>query len=203
MISTRGTGIIPNQLAGASSEVKLVIHHQLSDIGLVSPVYAGDGITCYLAPDQCVDAGSTTQASFNIDSDKKWSIGALIYNLQRKNIDQSSKEAISNEEETIYIELVVIWKVYRSAKFYVYSFLMEHEKGHAWDRDKLLQLAKHYKLNNMQRAPIEETWLMRDHTVIMTRMNITREACCKLEMTISRTSIKDDTQRPRYIDVDR
>jgi hypothetical protein len=44
---------------------------------------------------------------------------------------------------------------------------------------------------------------MHDNTVLMTSLNVTREECYKLEMTISEGSIKDDTQRPHYIDMDK
>jgi hypothetical protein len=64
----------------------------------------------------------------------------------------------------------------------------------------LEDLAEYYKLFNMQYDLIEDTWLMRDNTVLMTSLNITREPeWYKLKMTISRTSIKYDTQRLRYI----
>jgi hypothetical protein len=45
-----------------------------------------------------------------------------MYKLQRKDIDEFNEEAISNEDEATYIQLVIIWKVYKSERFYVYSF---------------------------------------------------------------------------------
>jgi hypothetical protein len=51
----------------APSKVELTIHYQFYGIELVSPVYVGDVVACYLSPDQRVNAGSTTRASFNID----------------------------------------------------------------------------------------------------------------------------------------
>jgi hypothetical protein len=53
----------------------------------------------------------------------------------------------------------------------------------------------------MQRNSIEETYLMRDHTVLMKRVNIIRkEEYCELEMTIAEGSINEDTQRLWYFD---
>jgi hypothetical protein len=74
---------------------------------------AGNGAECYIPPDQSVDVGSTTQASFNIDPDHR-PVGILIYKLKRKNEDQSNEEVISNEEETACIYFFIIWKVYSS-----------------------------------------------------------------------------------------
>jgi hypothetical protein len=184
----------------AQSEVKLIIHNQSTSIELTSPVYADFHATCYLLPDQNVDAGSTTQVSFSIDPDWWWwATGVLMYKLQGKNTDQSNEDAMSSEEETTCIQLVIIWKVYSSKEFSVASYLLEHSEDYAWDVDKLLELDEYYELVNIQNGFIEDTWLMYDNTVLMTSLNMTHEECYKLDMTISETSIKDDTQRPRYI----
>jgi hypothetical protein len=46
--------------------------------------------------------------------------------------------------------------------------------------------------------------LIHNNIGLKTRLNITREEeYCKLEMTITETSIKDDTRRLQYIDMDR
>jgi hypothetical protein len=98
----------------------------------------------------------------------------------------------------------VIWKVNSSKEFYVYSSLIEYDKSHVWDRDKLTKMTEYCKMFNIQHCPIEETYLMHDNKVLMTRLDVTREAeCYKLEMTISEASINKDTQRPRYVDMDR
>jgi hypothetical protein len=164
---------------------------------LVSPKYVCDGATCYLSPDQRVAVGSTTQASFNINPDKNESIGILMYEL---NTDQSNKEVIANEE--VCIQLVMIWKVHESGRFYVYSFLIEHDKSRVWDKDELMKLVRRYESFIIQHGPIEDTWLMLDNTVLMIRANVTfEEEYYKLEMTISEGSINKDTRRPWYIDV--
>jgi hypothetical protein len=179
-------------------KMKLTIHHQFPDIELVSPVYAVDGATRYMPLDQRVDVGSTVQTGFNIDTDQKESIGVLLYKLQKKNTDQP------NEEESTYVQLVVIWNVNSSKEFCINLFLIEHDKGRVWDRDELMKLADHYKPTIIQRSPIEETYLMRDSTVLMIRSDKTSKGeCHELEVTISETNIKDDTQRLRYIGLDR
>jgi hypothetical protein len=187
-------GIIRPRRNDAPSKVKIIIYHRFPGIELVSPVYAGTGIECYLSPDQRVDVGFFTQASFNLT--QGWSTGVLIYKLQKKNIDEFN--------ETTCIQLVIKWKVDRFEPFYIKSFLIEHDKGCVWDRATLMKLAKHDKLTDIQHHLIEKTWLMHDNTVLMTRENATcEEECYKLEMTISETSIRNDTRRLRYFDVNR
>jgi hypothetical protein len=68
----------------------------------------------------------------------------------------------------------------------------------------LMELAKRCELYDIQHGFVEETYLMRDNTVLMTRENIIHEkARYKIEMTISEGCIKDDTWRLRYINLDR
>jgi hypothetical protein len=82
--------------------------------------------------------------------------------------------------------------------------LIEHDKNSVWNRDKLLQLTERYKPVNIQYDSIEETYLMHDNTVLMTSVNVTQEEeCYRLEMTLSEGSVKDDTRRLHYFDVDR
>jgi hypothetical protein len=189
-------GIIQSGQNDAPSKVKLMIHHQFPNAELVSPVYAGKGTTSYLSPDQKVDVGSTMQTDFNIDLPGNESIGALMYKLQRKNIDQSTGASC--------VQLVIIWKVNSFKALFAVSDLIEHDKHHVWDKDRLMKLAKRCRLFNVRHNSTERAWLMRDNIVLMTRINITlEEECYKLKMTISKTSIKDDTRRLRYIDVDR
>jgi hypothetical protein len=129
-------------------------------------------------------------------------IGALMYKLQRKNIEQSNVKVTSNEE-AMCLQLVVIWKARSPKEFWVTSFLIEHDKGHIWDKDRLIRLSEHYSLCGIQRRSIEWTWLLHDNTVLMTSVNGTHEEeCYKLEMTISEEVINKDTQRPQYIDID-
>jgi hypothetical protein len=191
--------IIQSFQKDAPSELKLTIHHQLPGIELVSPVYAGDGITCSLSPDQKVNFGSTTQAGFNIDPDQV-STGILMYRLQRESTDKSDEEAIYSKEKATCVQLVIIWKANSPKGFCINSFLIDHDKGRVWDKDKLMNLVKHCKLFNIRHGPIEDTCLMHDHTVLMTNLNIIHEEeRYKLEITISEGSINEGTWRPLYI----
>jgi hypothetical protein len=179
----------------------LIIHHQFPGIELVSPLYYSDGI-CYLPPDQRIDAGSSMKAGFHIDIGDE-SICALMYTLQRKHTNQYNEDTISKEEAR-FIQLVVIWKANIFEVFYLFSHLIEYDKDCVWDEDKLTKLVRHHESSDIQYSPIEDTWLMHDDTVLMIRLDkVSKEGCCKIEMTISKTNIKDDTLRLQHIDMDK
>jgi hypothetical protein len=186
------------------SKVKLMTHHQFPGIELVSPMYVSDGATCYLSPDQKVDAGSTEQVDFNINLNQRESIGALMYKLQRKNISQSNEDIISSEDELTCTMLIIIWNVNCFKDFYVYSRIIEHDKDRVLNRDSLMKLAEQYSLFGIQYGPIEEAWLIYDDIRLMTSLNaIHEEECYKLEMTISEPSANRSVQRLWHIDSDR
>jgi hypothetical protein len=197
------TDTIQSSQDDASSKVKLIIHNQFPGIELTSPVYAGRHVTCYLVPDQSINISSIIQVDFNINITRRMPTGVLMYKLQRKNINQSNEDSIPGEEEATCIQLVIIWIVNNSSKeFSAASYLLEHNEDSAWCRCELMKLEKYCKLTNIQYGIIEDTWLMHDNTVLLKRVNVTcEEKCYKLDMTISETSIKEDTQRPRYIDL--
>src|SRR5690606_17497347 len=116
-----------------------------------------------------------------------------MYKLQEENTDQL------NEEEATYTQLLIVWKVDSSKNFCLVSYLIEHDKSCVLYEDKLMRLVERYVPFSTQYDPIEETWLIRNNTVLMTRMNVTcKENCYKLEMTISEAGINEDTWRPWY-----
>jgi hypothetical protein len=203
MVTTHDVDTIQPRQNDTPSKVKLIIHHQFPGIELISSLCYSDGAVCHSSPDQRVDVGSTTQTGFNIDTVQNKSIGVLMYNLHKKNTVQSNEKAISSEETTC-IQLVVIWEVNRSKEFYVVSHLIEHDKSLVWNRDRLMKLAERYNAHHIQHDSIEDTWIIHDYTVLMTRVNVVcEEECYKLEMTISEASIRDDTQIPRYTGMDK
>jgi hypothetical protein len=182
----------------SAPDIKLMVHHQLPGIKLVSPICVGSCAVCRLLPVQRVDIGSIVQAIFSVDPVQDESVGILICKLERINTDELG------EYETTFIQSVIIWKIDRFERFLVATYMIEHDEGHIWNRNKLMKLAEEEKLFDIQHVPIEETWLTHNGMVLKTRVNVIHEGkCCKLEMAISETSIKDDTQRPLYIDVDR
>jgi hypothetical protein len=88
------------------------------------------------------------KASFNINFTQGEPIGILMYEL--KNIGQFNNNSISSEYETIQTQLFMVWKINNSKEFCVYSQLIEHDKGRVWDRDRLMKLAKHHQLYDIQ-----------------------------------------------------
>jgi hypothetical protein len=200
---TNNVGIIQLHQNDVPSKLKLILHHRFPNVELISPVYIGNVAPYYPLPGQRVDVDSTMQTGFNIELGQRSSFGALIYKMQRKSIAQFNENAMSNEEAT-YIYLVIIWKVNKYGEFRVVSDLIGHDRSYVWDKDGLMKLADRCRMLNTPHTSIEETWLMHDHRVFMTRVNVTcEEEYYKLEMTISEGSVQDDTRRIRYIDVDR
>jgi hypothetical protein len=196
--------IVQSSQNNAPLKVKLIIHHQFPGVELTLPVYACENATCHLSPDQSLDVGSMMQAGFSIGPTQDKSIGALICKLQRKNIDQSNEEVISNEEEETCIQLAIIWEVDSSKEFQIALFLIEHDKDRVWDRDGLMELVKWFALLNIQHSPIENTYLMHDNTVLMMRVNVAcEEEYYKLEIILSEGSLNKDTRRSWYIGLNR
>jgi hypothetical protein len=187
------------------SKIKLIVHNQCPDIELISPVYASNGATCYLSSDQRADVGSKMQADFSIHPGHKEAIGILMYKLERKSTYQSNDNIIPSEDELSCTQLVMIWKVYKSGKFHVYSAPIEHDRCRVWDRDSMMKLAESYELFDVIHSPVKHTWLTHNNNaLLMTSLDVIRkEECYKLEMTISEGNIKDYTWKPRYIGLNR
>jgi hypothetical protein len=193
--STGDVDIIQSRQNDVLLKVKLIIHHRCPGIELVFPVYTSSGI-CHPSPDQRVEAGSTMQTCFYIHPNRYEPNGILMYELRRKNTDQSNGEVTC-------IQLFVKWIIDNSKKFLVVSRLIENDKGYVWDQLELISLAICYDKSDMHHDSIEETWLMRNDTVLVTRVDVILEECYKLEITLAETNIEDDTLRPWYFDVDR
>jgi hypothetical protein len=196
------SSIIQSHQNDVPSKLRLIIHSQLPSIELVSPVYACVGARCHLSSCHKIDTDSTAKIDFNINFPWREPIGILMYKL--KNTRQFNKDAISSEDEAKCTQLLITWEVNKSKELCVISCLIEHDKGYIWNRYSLMKLAKYFKLYDIHHGTIENTYLMHNNTVLMTRENVTRERTrYKLEMTISETSMKDDTMRLWYFDMKR
>jgi hypothetical protein len=184
-----------------ASKVKLIIRHQFPGVALVFPTHAYDDAKCRQSPVQRIDVGSTTQIGFKIKSSRGVPTGILMYELKSMRFN---KNAIISEDKATCTQLYIAWEVNNSRGFCVYSSLIEHDKSQTWDRDRLMRLIHWYNLTSIQHGPIEMTYSIHDNTVLMTIVNMTyEEGCYKLEIEITKGSIKYNTQRPLYIDVDR
>jgi hypothetical protein len=117
--------------------IKLIIHNQCLNVGLVSPIYiTGNKIECHRPPKSKVCAGDRMKSSFTIKSDDK-SYGVLIYKLQEKQKHESteiSKDTSNN------VHLLVVWCILESDELYADVLLVEYDKGFTWNEDKLNKL---------------------------------------------------------------
>jgi hypothetical protein len=241
MTSTYGAGANRQLKNNALSKVKLVLRHQFPGIELVSPIYAGNGITCSSGQDlgikvlhrpgddyfiyvrrssynHRIDFGSTVQVDLNIGFSERNPRGILAYELERKKAKQLNEYAIYNEDEETCIWLVMVLEfVNEDEDFFVASDLMECDQLYFWSWFNLMGLAGCYKNGRSAREslstyftyslkenyfplPIENTYLMYDNRVLMTRYNLAREKTCyRFEVTISETSIKNDTWRLGHV----
>jgi hypothetical protein len=186
----------------APSKVKLMIHHQFPGMELVSPLYVTFGARRYLPPAQKVVFDSKTEVDFKTIPSCRISSAVLIYEVQRHNADQSIVNAVSREK-TMCTWLAIIWKINHRKEFLTASYLIEYDENRGWNRDKLMKLVKYYELTNIQNGSVEETWLMHDNTVLLTKLNVTHKVSYNLGVTISETGMGDDTRRPLYFDPSR
>jgi hypothetical protein len=82
--------------------------------------------------------------------------------------------------------------------------MVEHDISRVWDRYMLMELAKKEKLFDIKHYLVDKTYLMHNNRVLKTSLNTTcEEERYKLEITISETSIKDDTKRLPYFGMNR
>src|SRR5690606_38399856 len=143
------------------SSVKLNIHNQCWNIGLVLPIYiTGDGLECYRSPTYRVYAKDIMRSGFVINKSDDASYGVLIYRLQRM---QSNEFDEADEDTSSAIHLLVVWRTSESKKLYTYVALIEHAKAFTWNRDKLNKWyhANHDRLK--ERTDItSDTWFIDD-----------------------------------------
>jgi hypothetical protein len=142
--------------------LSIIIHNECSDFELVSPSYLSRGVTWYIPPDQEVDANTSTRISFAKEITKNEFTSALIYRLQRKNIE-------SNADNTS-IQLLIIWKFDKMDEFSARVLLIKYSNTITWD-DNMLK-----KLHAMDLTPLDdyadvsETWLLDDATMLTTTL---------------------------------
>jgi hypothetical protein len=177
------------------SELKLTIHNLCPNIRLAHPVYVSNHVTCYRAPDQIVDIGSTAKIGFKNNLFSESSSGVLLYKL---------KITYEESNEATWTQIFMFWSVHESGELFLTLYLIEHDKSDVLDKNRLMRLIEDWKGFNIRCNLIEETWLMHDNIMLMLKINVIREAkYYKLEMTISETSVRDDTWRLHYYDMDR
>jgi hypothetical protein len=115
-------GITKRRRINSAPKIELMMNHQFPDTELIFSVYAGRHATCSLQPEQKVNIGSTMRVCFNVDPDQEEAISILMCKLERMNADEL------NEGDGTCIQLVVIWKIDKSKRLHVVTYLIEHDK---------------------------------------------------------------------------
>jgi hypothetical protein len=175
--------------------VKLNIHNQCSNIGLLSPTYATHGwLECHKPPAYKVCAGDTMRSSFIIKSDDA-SYGVLIYNLQGKQVHEST-EIIGDASSTV--QLLVIWRIFESKELYGDVLLVEHDKK--LDEDDLRELySKNFDRFRLCPNSTMETWSLDNNVALRTIFRIMNEDYI-LDITISEVERADSVRIPAHLD---
>jgi hypothetical protein len=141
------------------------IHNQCTDFDLTSPWYFNSNIYLKKRLDQKIDASGTMNVDFKYPP--KVFEGVITYKLERKSIETD------NLSESTCIRLFVILKCERNNKLCACMHLVEHEKRFRWNIAKLKEYYQRYANQfSTYTGPIEETWLIDDNTVLMTKLEL-------------------------------
>jgi hypothetical protein len=126
---------------------------------------------------------------------------ALIYKLQRKDIESGDQLDVDNTKDTSTSrQLLVIWSphsMYKNAirKLSIRTLLIKHSNIITWDEDKLKELhsinADFCRYNHF----IRDTWLLDDATMLVTTSEWEEESCV-FKITISEETRKDYSMEP-------
>jgi hypothetical protein len=186
--------------------LNIAIHNQYPSLELVSPVYCSIGTVYCVPPNQQVDTGTMTEASFRRRPNSYFFKGALLYKLQRKHANRTDNQpntsTTSIKDTATSIYLLVSWHYKYSHKLYV--CLIECTNDFTWDEDKLWVLHRKYFFEfHWQRKPIIMTWLIYGDAVMKTKLDITYEPDFKLDIIISEGAEKYNTKDPISIDTER
>jgi hypothetical protein len=122
-----------------------------------------------------------TRVSFGKHVLKHKFMAALVYRLQRNNIESNmdnTKDASTN------IQLLVIWRVEDNHELCASIMLIKDDNITTWNEDKLNELCdRHISLYGDDHST-EETWLLDDTTTLMTESKWGKEKQT-IEITIS------------------
>jgi hypothetical protein len=177
--------------------MKVNIHNQCSDFNLTSLKWFENYADWNKEPDVKVDAGSMMSAvlkSYQVEFR-----GAIMYKLQRKCIE------FDDQLESTYTLLFVAWKSEGYKELCVLVQLMECDKTFHWIEYKLEEYYKRYHSQlRTYTSPIKDTWLTRDGTVLMTRLELNfTQRYDVLDIIISEGIRNEHTRRPVWLDPER
>jgi hypothetical protein len=169
-----------------------LVYNKCSDFELVSPVYFGRDVIWHIPPDQKVDTNTMTSASFGKHVLKHEFMVALIYRLQRKNIESNMDHT---KDTSTSIQLLVIWRFNNSYDFNVNTMLIKHNDTITWDEDKLRALYSMHRDLSRTVYRTKDVWLLDEATVLMTTSKWGEERYTT-KITLSEGTRDDSFTRP-------
>jgi hypothetical protein len=183
------------------SRVPILVHNQCSGFELTSSIYFVHNAIWIRSPDQKVDANTVARASLGRDVTKDEFSSALIYKLQRKNIESGSQpnaDKTFSEDTSTSIQLLIMWRSTEKDELSLHALLIKHSNEIIWDEDKLKKLySMHLDLLVNDKA-VRDTWLLDNVTVLRTMLrweygkNMT-------EIIISEETKEDDSKEPLWV----
>jgi hypothetical protein len=156
-----------------------------------------------MPPAQEVDVGAATRACFAKDATKDEFASALIYKLQRKNIEpnnQSNEDNTSAEDTSTSLQLLLIWGSNVSYKngLYVRALLIKHSNAITWDEDMLERLHSIHRALLRDDYNVEDTWLLDGVTMLNTKTEWV-EGSHLFEIAIYEGNRKDSAVAPLWV----
>jgi hypothetical protein len=125
--------------------------------------------------------------------------GALMYELEREDVESD------DQSESIYTKLFIAWKSKGYKDLCVFLHLIESEDLFYFGKAILEEYyQRHANQLSIYTDPIKDTWLLRDGTVLMTKLELDfTQRDGALSVTISK-GIKDDhTRKPVWVNMER
>jgi hypothetical protein len=114
---------------------------------------------------------------------------------------QSIYVKFGEQQESTYIQLLVTWKSQGCKELYVGVHLIEYGIQINWCKIRLEEYYQRYTSQlKTYTGPIEDTWLIHDNTVLMTRLEFDfTQRDGVLNITISKGAKNEHTKRPELI----
>jgi hypothetical protein len=172
---------------------KANIHNQCTDFNLTDRHWSVINIYWNNEPDEEIDAGS--MASAELEPFRVKFRGGLTYRLQRKNIQSD------DQLESTSTLLLITWKSEGYKVPRVLVCLVEYDKQFRWSGYKLKEYHQRYTNQlSTYTGPVEDTWLIPDSTVLMTRLELDfTQRVGVLNITITEGVEGEHTKRPIWI----
>jgi hypothetical protein len=173
--------------------MEVIIHNRCLDFKLTNTYWFSIGAAWNVCPNWNVDTGS--MMSVDLIPFMAAFKGILTYELQRKYANPG------DQSESTYVRPLVAWKFEGYKKYCVFTHLAEYDEQIEWDGIKLEEYCQRYFSQlSTYAAPIEDTWLLHDDTVLMTRLDLNfTQRNDILNITISEGTWHDRIKKPVWI----